>query len=199
MKSIVKAMILILIFVSAVLIGCNTKEYSENKEPGFDGDIIKEISLKNDGQTTLTGFRDELEEFKSFSEEFFPIWLDHINSTSSILDDFNSSNIYEEKARCSEVLEKSYLELKVNLENLEPPPIALKAYNLAVEAVSYRALFFKMFNENAPAIELGEIENKAYLAEVSFWEEIDNIYNYFDREMERLKNEDGSIHNTVSN
>ena len=199
MKSIVKAMILILIFVSAVLIGCNTKEYSENKEPGFDGDIIKEISLKNDGQTTLTGFKDELEDFKSFSEEFFPIWMDHINSTSSILDDFNSSTIYEEKARCSEVLEKSYLEFEVNLENLKPPPIALTAYNLAVEAVSYRALFFKMFNGNAPAIELGEIESKAYLAEASFWEEIDNVYGYFEQEMERLKNEDGSTYNAASN
>ena len=194
MKPIVKALILILIFVSVVLMGCSTKEYSQNKEPGFDEDTLKEISLESESQTTLAGFKDELEDFKSFSDEFFPIWLDHINSTSSILDDFNSSTIYEEKASCSEVLEKSYLEFKVNLENLEPPPIALKAYNLAVESVSYRALFFKMFNENAPAKELSEIENKAYLSEASFWEEIDNIYGYFDQEMERLKNEDGSTY-----
>jgi len=199
MKPTVKSLILILIFVSVVLMGCSTKEYSQNKEMGFDEDIIEEISLESESQTTLTGFKDELEDFKSFSEEFFPIWMDHINSTSSILDDFNSSTILEEKASYSEILEPSYLEFKVNLENLKPPPIALKAYNLAVESVSYRVLFFKKFNENAPAKELGEIENKAYLAEASFWEEIDNIYGYFDREMERLKNEDGSIYNTASN
>jgi ADP-glucose pyrophosphorylase len=43
-----------------------------------------------------------------------------------------------------------------------------------------------------PIKELNEIENEAYLAEASFWEEIDNIYSYFDQEMEMLKNEDSS-------
>jgi hypothetical protein len=199
MKITVKALILISICILVFLMGCGTKEYSQYKEPGFDEDTLKEISLKTGEKTTLAGFKDELEDFKSFSDEFFAIWLDHINSTSSILDDFNSSAIYEEKIRCSLVLEQRYLEFKNNLENIEPPSIALKAYNLAVEAVSYRALFFKMFNENASANELSEIENKAYLTEASFWEEIDNIYSYFDQEMERLKNEDSSIYNTVSN
>jgi len=178
--------------------GCGTKEYSQYKEVGFDKDTLKEISLESESHTTLAGFKDEMEDFKSFSDEFFPIWLDHINNTSSILDDFNDSTILEEKIRCSEVLEQRYLEFKVNLENLEPPPIALKAYSLAVEAVSYRALFFKMFNENASVNKLSEIENKAYLTEASFWEEIDNVYGYFDQEMERLKNKEGSIYNTAS-
>jgi hypothetical protein len=198
MKLTVKALILMLIFVSVIIMGCGTKEYSQYKEVGFDKDTLKEISLESESHTTLTGFKDELEDFKSFSDKFFPIWLDHINSTSSILDDFNSSSIYEEKIRCSGVLEQRYLEFKVNLENLEPPPIALKAYSLAVEAVSYRALFFKMFNENAPVNKLSEIENEAYLAEASFWEEIDNIYSYFDQEMERFKSEDGGIYNAAS-
>ena len=199
MKPKAKALILILIFVSAVLMGCSTKEYSENKKPGFNEDALKEISLKTEGEITLTGFKDELEDFKSFSNEFFPIWLDHIESTSYLLDDFNNNTILEEKIRCSLILEQRYLEFNSNLENIEPPDIALRAYNLAVESVSYRALFFEMFNENAPAKELSEIENKAYFAEASFWEEIDNVYGYFDQEMERLKNEDGSIYNTASN
>ena len=100
MKSTVKGLILILIFVSAILMGCSTKEYSENKTTGFDEGTLKEISLESESQTTLTGFKDELEDFKSFSEEFFPIWMDHINSTSSILDDFNSSTIYFYNSSC---------------------------------------------------------------------------------------------------
>jgi hypothetical protein len=199
MKLTVKALILVFIFVLVFLMGCATKEYSQYKEPGFDEDTLKEISLKTGGETTLAGFKDELEDFKSFSDEFFPVWLDHINSTSSILDDFNDSTLLEEKIECSLILEQRYLEFKNNLENIDPPPIALKAYSLAVEAVSYRALFFKMFNENASASKLGEIENKAYLTEASFWEEIDNVYGYFDQEMERLKNEDGSMYNATSN
>jgi hypothetical protein len=199
MKTLIKALILILICVLVFLMGCGTKEYSQYKEPGFNEDTLKEISLKTGGETTLAGFKNELEDFKSFSDEFFTIWLDHINSTSYLLDDFNDSTILEEKARCSEVLEQRYLEFKNNLENIEPPPIALKAYSLAVETVCHRALFFKKFNENASAKELGEIENKAYLTEASFWEEIDYVYGYFDQEMERLKNEDGSMYNATSN
>ncbi len=199
MKLTAKAIILMLICVLVFLMGCETKQYSQYEEPGFNEDTLKEMSLKTGEETTFTGLKDELEDFKSFSDEFFPIWLNHINSTSSILDDFNSSTIYEEKIRCAEVLEQKHLEFKNNLENIEPPPIALKAYNLAVEAVSYRALFFKMFYENASADKLSEIENNAYLAEASFWEEMDNIYGYFDQEIERLKKEDGTIHNTASN
>lgn len=191
--------IIISIFVLVLLMGCGTKEYSQYEEPGFNEDTLKEISLNTVGETTLIAFKDELEDFKSFSDEFFPIWLDHINSTSYLLDDFNNSDVLEEKSRCSVVLEQRYLEFKSNLGNIEPPSIALKAYNMAVEAVSHRALFFKMFNENAPASKLSEIENEAYLAEASFWEEIDNIYIYFDQEMEKLKDEDNSIYNAVSN
>ena len=78
------------------------------------------------------------------------------------------------------------MEFEINLENIKPPAIAEKAYNIAVEAVSYRVLFFKKFNENAPIKELNELEGKAYIAEAGFWDEIDRIYNYFDEEMVRL-------------
>ena len=103
-----------------------------------------------------------------------------------MLDDFNGSTIFEEKIKCSRILEQKYLEFKVNLEDIKPPSIALPAKNLAIEAVSYRILFFKKFNENAPVEELNEIENQAYLAETIFWEEIDKIYKYFDEEIVRL-------------
>jgi hypothetical protein len=196
MKLIVKVLIQILICVLIFLMGCTIKEY---REPGFDEGTLKEMSLKTGGETTFIVFKDELEDFQSFGEEFFPIWLEHINSTSTILEDFNNSTVYEEKIGYSEVLEQRYLEFENNLENIEPPPIALKAYDLAVEAVSYRVLFFKMFCEDAPVNKLGEIENKAYLAEASFWEEMDNIYSYFDQEMEKLKDKDSSMHNTASN
>lgn len=34
---------------------------------------------------------------------------------------------------------------------------------------------------------LKPIESTAYIAETSFWEEIDNVYVYFDKEMEKLE------------
>jgi len=186
MKTIITILIFLLVCVSVILIGCVKKDYSAISEPGFNQDIIAEKSLNIEKQTTFTEFKDELKSFKSFSDELFPIWIDHINRTSSMLDDFNGSTIFEEKIKCSRILEQKYLEFKVNLEDIKSPSIALQAKNLAIEAVSYRILFFKKFNENAPVEELNEIENQAYLAETIFWEEIDKIYKYFDEEIVRL-------------
>ena len=186
MKTIITIIIFLLICVSVILIGCVKKDYSEHEEPGFNNAILKEVNLEIGKQTTFTEFKDELGQFKSFSDELFPIWAGHIDRTSTILDDFNASTIFEEKAEYSKILEQRYMEFEINLENIKPPAIAEKAYNIAVEAVSYRVLFFKKFNKNAPINELNEIEGKAYIAESGFWDEIDRIYNYFDKEMARL-------------
>ena len=186
MKTILKILFFLLVCVSVIIMGCVKKDYIVISEPGFNQDILTEKSLNIEKQTTFTEFKDELEDFKSFSDELFPIWTDNINRTSSILDDFNGSTIFEEKIKCSRILEQKYLEFKGDLENIKPPSIALQANNLAIEAVSYRILFFKKFNENAPVEELNEIENQAYLAETIFWEEIDKIYKYFDEEIVRL-------------
>ncbi len=54
--------------------------------------------------------------------------MDHINKTSAMLEDFNSSTVFEEKIKKSEILEQDYLEFKVRLENIKPPSIAAGAY-----------------------------------------------------------------------
>lgn len=182
MKAIIIALILILVCVSVVLVGCSKKDGSTISLPSFKQDVVKEKSLNIGGQTSFTRFKVELEDFKSFSDEFFPIWTEHMSIISVMLDDFNNCTILEEKFKNSEILEKKYLEFKFRLENVKPPPIALQAKKIGIEAVSYRILFFKKFNENASIDELNEIENEAYLTEISFWDEVDRIYKYFDEE-----------------
>jgi hypothetical protein len=186
MKALIKALILTLVCIFIFFTGCGNEDYIKYKEPGFNNDILKEISLDVEKQTTATELKDELGQFKSFSDELFTIWSEHISKTSSMLDDFNSSTILEEKLICSDVLEQRYSEFKVNLESIEPPEIAKDAYGLAFEAVSHRVLFFKKYNENAPVRELNELEGKAYIAEAGFWDEIERIYKYFDDEMAGL-------------
>lgn len=191
MKTITIILILILVCVSVVILGCVKKDESTISESGFNQDILIEKniliekSLNIEKQTSFTELKVELEDFKSFSDEFFPIWLDHINMISSMLDDFNNCTVLEEKVKNSKILGQKYLEFKFRLENVKPPSIALQANKLAIEAVSYRILFFKKFNENAPIEELNLIENQAYLAEVSFWDEIDRIYEHFNEEINR--------------
>lgn len=182
MKTITIALILILVCVSVVLMGCAKKDDSVILLPDFNQDAVKEKSLYIGDQTSFTRFKVELEDFKSFSDDFFPIWTEHMSVISVMLDDFNNCTTLEEKFKNSEILEKKYLEFKFRLENIKPPSTALQAKKIAIEAVSYRILFFKKFNENVSINELNEIENKAYLTEVSFWDEIDRIYKYFDEE-----------------
>jgi len=190
MKPFIKVLILVFVCILVLLMGCSKKDYSQYKEPGFNQDIIKVKSLNVEQQTTFTEFKDEMEEFKSFSDEFFPIWSEHINKTSSTLDDFNSSTILEEKFICSDALEKRYSEFLSQLENIKAPAITKKAYELALESVSYRILFFKKFNQNAPVNELSKLEGMAYIAEAGFWDEINNLYRYFDEGMARLHTSD---------
>lgn len=187
MKSFAKVLILILVCLFLFLISCTKKDYSENQEQVVNHVMLKAVNLDINKQTTITEFKDDLGQFKAFSDEFFPIWLEHINRTSLVLDDFNNSTILEEKFKYSNTLEKRYLELKISLENIKPPAIAKKAYDLAYEAVNYRALFYKKYNGNAPVTELNELETRACIAEGSFWDEIDNLYRYFDEEMARLR------------
>ena len=169
MKNLIKILILILVCALFILMGCVKKDYSaideDNELPkqGAIQEIVEVKSLEFKQQTSYTGFKNELEEFKSFSDEFFSIWAYHINRTSSVLDDFNSSNIQEEKLKYSETLEQDYSDFKIKLENIKPPDIAKTAHNLAIEAVSYRVLFFKKINKNAPINELNKLENQAYL------------------------------------
>jgi len=179
-------LILLLVFVLFMLMGCVQKDYNAATEAGFNQQILQEKSLSIEKQLTFIDFKGELQDYKSFSDELFPVWLDHINRTSSILEDFNRSTVLEEKIKKSAVLEQKYTEFKAKLENIEPPSIAKEAYSMAVESVSYRILFFKEFNENAPIKELDEIEGQAYLAETDFWVEIDKIYAYFDEEIGRV-------------
>lgn len=192
MKILIKILISILICVLLLLMGCVKKDNSaineDNKLSKLSAtqEILEVKSLEFEKQTSYTGFKNELEEFKSFSDEFFSIWADHINKTSSVLDDFNSSNIQEEKFKYSEILEQDYSDFEIKLENIKPPDIAKTAHKFAVEAVSCRVLFFKKINANAPIDELNKLENQAYLAEAGFWEEIDRIYEYFDEEFAAL-------------
>lgn len=186
MKLMIIMLILLLVCVSFILMGCTQKDYNATEVPDFNQQTLQEKSPSIVKQPTFIEFKNELQEYKSFNDELFPLWLDHINKTSSMLEDFNSSTVFEEKIKKSEILEQKYTEFKVSLENIEPPPIAEGAYSLAVEAVSYRILFFKKFNENAPIKELDEIEGQSYLAESDFWVEIDKIYTYFDEEIGRV-------------
>jgi hypothetical protein len=181
-KTIIITLILILICFSIIFTGCVKKDERSIPLPGFKQNVLLGKSQMIDGQTTFTKFKDELQSFKSFGDKFFPVWVENMSIISVMLGDFNNCTILEKKYKNSEILEKKYLEFKIRLESIKSPPITFNAKKIALEAVSYRILFFKKFTENAPINELNEIENKAYLSEISFWEEIDRIYKYFDDE-----------------
>ena len=172
------------------LLGCGSKNESVILKHGLNQDIITAGSQINEGDTTFTDMKAELENFKSYSEEFFAVWTENKNTSYPMIENFNNCSVIEEKINTSILLEQKYLEFKSSLENIKPPSIAVPASRSAIEAVSLRILFFEKFSESASIDQLKDIENQAYFAEIELWDEFDRIYKYFDEEMSKLGIED---------
>ena len=186
MKKIKIILILIFVCVSSILIGCVNKNEIAILDQSSNQDILKAESKIMEGETTFTQIKVELEDFKSFSDEFFPVWMDNKNTIYPMMNDFNSCSTLKEKIENAKLLEEKYMEFKLRLESIKPPPIASQTNKLAVESVSYRILFFKKFYENISMDELNKIENLAFSYEVRLWDEIDRIYKYFGEKIARL-------------
>jgi hypothetical protein len=152
---------------------------------GFDSGKLQKLSTNPEGSPgqEMTG---EIEQFRSFSQDLFSIWALHIDKTSDVLESFNQNDIpVQKKMEYAIVLEKQYQDFEEDIRILEPPAIAETAHKKAMEAVSCRVLFFKSFIRGTNINELNEIENRAYILEAQFWEEMDRIYEYFEERVEK--------------
>jgi hypothetical protein len=185
---------LILIFLVG---GCYTdiSSSSGDNQPGFDREKLIELSsysnevVKETGSDNFDTLMIEMEEFKSFTDAFFRIWSEHIDKVSPVLDSFNRNDIsLEEKTEYAYSLAESYRDFKHEIGLINPPPIAVKAYDAAVKALTYRILFFEGYTKNIHISELNDLENKAYLTEALFWEELDKIYKYFEEMIDESDN-----------
>jgi hypothetical protein len=180
------AILLVAIFILSV--GCAKENADEHPQEYFHRvDFLKYSSDKNNKIESKDEFEDQLKNFHRFSQEFFSIWDEHIETTAALLEKFNDENTaLNEKIIYSKMLLKEYEELDDSLKQITPPPEASKAYQYALDAISKRILFLKEFEKGASINELIEIENEAYIYELLFWEEMDNIYNYFNEESDKL-------------
>jgi hypothetical protein len=186
MKRLPAILLMATIFILSV--GC-TKENADihSQEYFHRADFLGYSSDKNNKVESKDEFEDQLKNFHCFSQEFFSIWDDHVENIAALLEKFNDENTaLNEKIIYSKMLLKEYEKLDDSLKQIMPPPEASKAYQYALDAISKRILFLKEFEKGASINELIEIENEAYIYELLFWEEMDNIYNYFDEESDKL-------------
>ncbi|MHB1346143.1 MAG: hypothetical protein ACYCXK_01520 [Candidatus Humimicrobiaceae bacterium] len=189
-KSIIFALAITLACSFVFLLGCGSKNESVILKHSLNQDIIAAGSQIYEGDTSFTDIKAELENFKSYSDEFFAVWMENKNTSYPMIENFNNCSILEEKINTSRLLEDKYLEFKSSIENIRPPAIAVPASRSAIEAVSLRILFFEKFSESASIDELKDIEDQAYIAEIELWDEFDRIYKYFDEEISKLGIED---------
>ncbi len=179
------AITLVLLFLSC---SCSQdiNNSSTDSQQGFDGKKLIRLSsnsnpVKQNSPDTTDALMQDMYEFKSYTQVFFALWAAYIEEISPVLDYFNRKDIsLEEKTEHAIILADAYRDFKYEIESLHPPEIALKAHNAAVNALTYRYLFFKAYASNATISELNELENNTYLEEVLFWEELDKIYKYFE-------------------
>jgi hypothetical protein len=158
----------------------NSQKYSVSADPVVFGVVDKTNEIKPEK------FEIQMKEFYEFSQEFFSIWDDHIETVTPFLDEFNNENtILEDKIDCSVMISEEYKKFNNNLKQITPPPEALKAYQYIINAVSKRILFFEEFEKGTGINTLIEIEKEAYSFERLFWNEIDNIYNHYIEEIDK--------------
>jgi len=182
-----KINIIILVLLFIITSGCLSCSYN-TKDPKEDFQVEKTAYISNmDNLNELKSFKKDLDEFKDFSYKFFEIWKAHIENTAEMLERFNSQDIsIIEKERYAKELEKKYSDFRTRIEILQPPEVALDAYSLALDAIDQRILFFNSFHEGTDINRLLDIEYEAYVLEERFWQELDEVYDKFILEANRL-------------
>ena len=146
-------------------------------------DIEKYQNVISTGE--LDQFEIELKTYLSYSSELFSIWNEFIKVTEPIINKFNNENNYDRKVLYAKELETYYGALFKKISILKPPEIAESAHKLALDTIKTRMEYVSAI-ENNDLNGIADSENKAYLSETMFWEEIDNIYKYFDNKSAEL-------------
>lgn len=184
--------IFIILFILGIIIlsaSCAKKTADNNQEYISKTDRIVFNTNSNNEINSEEQFDINLKQFYNFSQRFFSIWNDHIEATTSLLEKFNNDTTsLSDKIIYSRMLVEKYEKFNDDLKQITFPSEASKAYEYTLNAISKRILFFKEFEKETSMDTLIEIENEAYFYESLFWEEINKIYDYYLKEIDKKNN-----------
>jgi hypothetical protein len=188
-------LIIVLAAILSLTVSCIQKnDIAKSQNNGTQyfvkADLVNYNAIENEEEINdEEQFEVQLREFYDFTQEFFPIWDKHIKETTEIFDKFNNINTsHSDKIICSTILIEKYKKFSDDLNRINPPLEASKAYDFSLNSISKRILFFEEFKRGTSVQELIEIGKEANFYETLFWDEIDKIFEYYLGKMDKTNN-----------
>lgn len=192
--------ILIMIFlINFMLVGCNQNSALIYSEVASNNNIENDLYFKDINNQSyqvnseIFDFENRIKAFNKFNRDFLNIWSKYIYSTEPLLKSFNEEkDNLDLKVSYAKLLIEEYDKFSKELSQMEVPDIATKAYKNGFSSIVYRKLYFETYIDDINKYnfenisKLNDIENKAYLSETMFWEDLDIIYKDFEVEVKKF-------------
>ncbi len=128
--------------------------------------LSKNADLSKQNDKNIKNFYDFCKKFLSLRDKY----LESIGSMSSEFNSKESSLGF--KQICAEITGEQYGKYLNDLINLEVPTFMDKTFNLFLNSIKYKRIFFNLYSTDPKNKNLDNIKNESSLAEQQFWLDI---------------------------
>jgi len=117
--------------------------------------------------------KEYIKNFHDFCKMFFSLWNKYLEGMSPLISQFNSkkSSISFKKIY-ADIIAEQYGKYLNDLTNLEVPIFMDKLFNLFLNSIKYKRIFFNLYSTDPNNKNLDNIKNEANLVEEQFWLDI---------------------------
>lgn len=117
--------------------------------------------------------KEYIKNFHDFCKMFFSLLDKYLEGMSPLISQFNSkkSSISFKKIY-ADIIAEQYGKYLNDLTNLEVPIFMDKLFNLFLNSIKYKRIFFNLYSTDPNNKNLDNIKNEANLVEEQFWLEI---------------------------
>ena len=117
--------------------------------------------------------KEYIKNFHDFCKMFFSLWDKYLEGMSPLILQFNSkkSSISFKKIY-ADIIAEQYGKYLNDLTNLEVPIFMDKLFNIFLNSIKYKRIFFNLYSTDPNNKNLDNIKNEANLVEEQFWLEI---------------------------
>jgi hypothetical protein len=136
-----------------------------------------DLKLKaiNSYNNTILGKEDgeNIGYFHDFCKMFLYLWDRHLEIISPFIWEFNNKrSSISFKRLFADIIEEQYREYLNDLINLNVPIFLDKSFNLFLNSVKYKRIFFNIYSADPNNKNLDDIKNESNFAEEQFWLDI---------------------------
>ena len=131
------------------------------------------IYLKSENTILNKENKENIKSFYDFCKKFFSLWEKYLERISPLISEFkNKQSSIGSKQIFADIIAEQYGKYLNDLTNLKVQSFLDKAFNLFLNSIKYKRIFFNLYCTNPNNKELDNIKNESKLNEEQFWLEI---------------------------